>query len=65
MNELPSLLLVKVTIMALKATATSSATSVLRMNVARIIGMTNELIISKLPCKGGISELTFLRLTSK
>ena len=47
MNELRSLLPVKVNIMALTATATSA----LRMNVSRIIGMKNELIISKLPCK--------------
>ena len=43
MNELRSLLPVKVNIMALTATATSA----LRMNVSRIIGMKNELITFK------------------
>ena len=55
MNELQRLLPVKVNIMALTATATSA----LRMNVSRIIGMKNELLISKLPCK----ENTFFSVT--
>ena len=49
-GEVRSLLPERVNIMALTATATTK----LRINISRVIGMQNELVISRSPCKDNI-----------